>query len=167
VLAQAGEVDRGVAVPVDGQAAGVAVVGAFVQRQLGFHRATGGAGLRTGVPPAGYQEPGAVPGGLVAELAAQLAEPGVGQGPVQAAPALAGARLAAGHVRHREVLNHDHLVALGQAGGRLVQRVAAQVRGPGMDPPDPRGGARPPLQPAPPGEPVRAVLPGRAALHGT
>ena len=54
-----------------------------------------------------------------------------------------GAGLAPGHVLHREVLDNDDLVALGQRGGCLVQRVAAQIASPGVHPPDPRLSAPP------------------------
>jgi hypothetical protein len=77
--------------------------------ELGFHRAAGRAGLRTGIPAAGYHELSAVPGGLVAELAAQLAGTGVGQGTVQAPPACAGAGLAPHHPGHIQTVISDGL----------------------------------------------------------
>src|SRR5713101_7200826 len=134
VLAQAGEVDRGVHITVVHGAAAVTGPGAFGQRQAWLSPAAGRAGLRAGIPPIGDDQVAAVPAGLVAELAPQLSRGGVGQGPVQAPPALAGAGLAPGHVLHREVFDDDDLVPAGEAGGGLVQRVAAQVRYPGVDP---------------------------------
>ena len=57
---EGGEVERGVVVPVEDQAADVACVGPDVQRQLGFHRAAPGTGLGGGVPAVGHDEAGAV-----------------------------------------------------------------------------------------------------------
>jgi hypothetical protein len=108
VLAQAGEVDRGVQITVEDRAAVVALVLPVGQGELGFHRAAGRAGLGAGVPPVRDHELAAVPGGLVAELAAQLGGGGVGDGPVQPAAAAADAGLAAGHAGHVQIFDDDH-----------------------------------------------------------
>src|SRR5213079_314805 len=117
------------------------------------------------VPPAGLDHSAAVPGGLVAEHAEQVAEPGVGDGTVQAT--LAGA--ACGHhVLYRKGLDPDHRVGLSQAGGELVQPVGAQVRYPGVGRADLALGARPACRGFPPGPGVLgpgAVLASCRALQ--
>src|SRR5208283_4403555 len=100
---------RGVQITVEDRAAVVTLIRPVGQGELGFHRAAGRAGLRAGVPPVRDDELAAVPGGLVAELAAQLAGGGVGDGPVQPTPPTAGARLAAGHAGHVQIFDDYHL----------------------------------------------------------
>ena len=162
VLAQAGEVDRGVKITVQDRAAVVTLVLPVGQGELGFHRAAGRAGLRAGVPPVRGHELAAVPGGLVAELAAH---------PAGAASAMA--RFSPRPPRPAPGLRRDMPATFRSSttitwcrwasrGGGLVQHVAAQVRGAGVDPPDPRRGPRPPLRPVPPrrrsGPSCRAAL---------
>jgi hypothetical protein len=125
VLAQAGEVDRGVELSVNDRAAVLTPVYALGQGELGFHHAAGRAGLRAGIPPVRYHQPTAIPSGLVAELSAHPAESGIGDGPVQPAAARAAAGLAPAHPGHIQILHHNHLVALRQLRGGLVQRVSA------------------------------------------
>src|SRR5260370_1360487 len=100
---------------------------------------------------------------------AGLTFPGLLPGPAGSPGALhvlAPAHTRAGRAGEVEVFVGDDLVRAGVPGGGGVERVAEQVRRAGVDARDPRGGALPPLRAAPPGTPVRAVLAGRAALHG-
>src|SRR5260221_8891965 len=96
VLAQAGEVGRGVEVAVVCGAAALTRPGPFGQGQAWLSPAARRTGLRAGIPPVRDDQGRAVPGGLVAELAPQLGRGGVGHHPVEPAPALACAGLAAG-----------------------------------------------------------------------
>src|SRR5260221_13112354 len=75
------KVDRGVEVPVDDEAAGVAGEGAGRQRQVGVHRLVGRACFGGGKTAVGDGEGGVVSAGLLGELAAQLGEARCGAGP--------------------------------------------------------------------------------------
>ena len=77
------EVERGVEVPVDDQAAGVAGEDPVGKAQFGFHCAAARTRLTRREPPVGDGELPAVPPGLVVELASDLAEGGVGDVPGQ------------------------------------------------------------------------------------
>lgn len=76
-LHERGEVECGVLVPVQDEPARLADVGAYPQRQLGFHRAAGTTRLRGGEPAVRDLKVAAVPHGPVCELAADLTEPGI------------------------------------------------------------------------------------------
>src|SRR3979490_2567324 len=77
------EVERGVEVPVDDQAAGVAGEDPVSKPQFGFHCAAARTRLTRREPPVGDGELPAVPPGLVVRLASELAEGGGGEGPGQ------------------------------------------------------------------------------------
>src|SRR5207248_4095976 len=92
----------------------------------------GRAGLGAGVPAVGFVEDGAVPAGLVGELAVELGQGGVGEP--------AGETPVGEHAGHVEVLDGD----LGEVGGgpvgELVEGVAAQVGDPGVETAEALGG---------------------------
>src|SRR5574342_683095 len=150
-----GEIACGVEVPVEVQAAVFAGEGPDSQRQLGFHRAAARTRLAGWIPPIGDDQLSAVPGGLVAELASDLAEAGVGDMPGQ--PAVGE------HAGHVEVFDHDRGVLAAQAGGELVQPIAAQVRDPGVQPAEVGFGALPARRRPLPGAPIRTATAGQGA----
>ncbi len=148
------EVAGSVVVPVDDQAARLAMKRPLCERQLGFHRLAARASLGAWEPPVCDDQPGAVPLALVGKLAAQLARRGVEDGPVEAGlgpgpvvQVMAGAvgirpgGGSSGHAGHVQVLYHDGPVGGRQSGGHLVQRVAPLVGHLGMGAGDPGPGA--------------------------
>ena len=150
VLAQAGEVDRGVQITVQDRAAVVTLVpsGRPGRAWLSPRRrpsrssnwdTTGPrprAGRRT---RRSCSRAGGAPRPRAASAMARFRPR-----PPRPAPGLRGQ---AGHV---QVLDDDHPVPLCQPRGGLVQHVAAQVRCSGVDPADSRRGPRPALRPATP-----------------
>jgi high-affinity nickel permease len=117
---QSGQVDRGVHIPVQDDAALHADVGALGQGQLGFRRAASGACLGGGEPAVGDDQVGTGLLGLVGEPAADLRPARVGDPPGQAP--------VADHVRHRQVLDHDHVVVA------EVAEQLPQLRAPSIEP---------------------------------
>ncbi len=113
------DVLRRVEVPVVQDAAGRASPRPGGQAQLGERELACRAGLGRGVPAAGHDQLAAGSLALVLQLAAELAPPAVADRPGQAP--------VADHVGDREVLDRDQVVAADQAGGGLVQEVAAGV----------------------------------------
>src|SRR5207237_3626028 len=99
-----------------------------------LHVPAGTAGSGGGVPAVRDYQGGPVPGGLVSQLAAGLAEDGVGQ----AAPAGTGARqaLLRQHPGRVQALDHDLAVGLGEPRGQVVDVVAADVGDPALQPGD-------------------------------
>ena len=78
------QVECCIVVPVDDQAAALAVVTALGQGQLGFHCLAPRARFRRWVPAVGDHECCPIPLGLVSELTSQLGGRAVEQGPVEA-----------------------------------------------------------------------------------
>jgi hypothetical protein len=124
-LHELGEVTGGVQVTIHDQPASLAAEGALGEGELGFHPPAPRACLGGGEEPVGHHQSAAVPLGLVAEQAAQLGHPGIGDGAGQAA--------VADHPGDVELFHHHRAVLGGERGGELVQRVPAQVGGSGMD----------------------------------
>src|SRR3981189_3247520 len=114
------EVWRGVEVPVDDKAAGVAGEDPVCKAQFGFHCAAARTRLTRREPPVGDGELPAVAPGLVVEPASDLAEGGVGDVP--------GRLVVVEHARDVEVFHDDGAVGGGQVGGELVVRGCARVR---------------------------------------
>lgn len=136
--------DGGVEVAIEGLSAGVAVVRPLGQRQLGFHCAADRAGFGAGQEAVDDVQGRAVPAGLVGELPAELAEPGIEDGPVEAGLlADAATRLfksAAGGSSHAgdvQVFDGDADVLGGQGLGDLVERAGALLGDLVMEPADP------------------------------
>jgi len=167
-----GEVDRGVAVSVQDQATALAAVAPLREGELRFDRPAAGALLGTGEPPVGDHQLGAVPLALVGQLAAELREPGIRE--------RSGQLAVAQHASDMEVFHHDPAVGLGQAGGELVEMVAAHVGDLGVVASQPAGGSGPiaratgltgvhPGEVAelaqPPAQDRPTILPPRAALE--
>src|SRR5882724_1853238 len=119
------EVERGVEVPVDDQAAGVAGEDPVCKAQFGFHCAAARTRLTRREPPVGDGELPIVPSGLVVQLASDLAEGGVCDVP--------GQLVVLEHARDVEVFHNNGAVGGGQVGGELVDRVLAQIRDPSVD----------------------------------
>lgn len=80
-----GEVDRGVEVSADGQAAALAAVGPLREREVGLDRPAARAALGAGEPSVSDEQPAPIPLAPLAELAQELPEAAVGQGPGQPA----------------------------------------------------------------------------------
>ena len=146
---EGGEVACGVEVPVQDQAAGLAVVcrartgpAWFSPRRSpsrssrtdtsGRPRAAGRRSTRSCTP---------VGGGVSANPASAMCR---------------ASRRLREHPGHVEVFDHDRAVFAGEPGGELVQAVAAQVRDPGVRPGEPGRRALPPVRRPPAGAPVRA-----------
>jgi len=81
------QVERGVEVPISDEATRLTGKHPVGQRQLGFHRLTGRAGLGRRKPTIGDDQPATSPRGLVLQVAADLGEAGVGDTPGQPAVA--------------------------------------------------------------------------------
>jgi hypothetical protein len=111
------DVLRRVQVPVVAGAAGRASPRPDLQGKLGEHEPAGRAHLRARVPAVNHDQLTAGTLALVFQLAAELAPAAVRNGP--------GHAPVADHVLHSEVLDRDQVVAADQAGGGLVQEVAA------------------------------------------
>ncbi len=112
-VAEAGEVDRRVQIPIQGRTSVAAVVDPVPQRQLGFHSA---AGTRLGgrEPAARGHQRGPVPNRLVAQLDADPAQSSIVDRTIQAA--FAGTATP-GHPRNMEILDNQHRVPAGESGG--------------------------------------------------
>ena len=116
------DVLRGGDVPVVPGAAGRAVPCPGAEGQLREQVPARGAGLAARVEPVGHDQAPPGPGCLVLKLAAELTPAAVGyclgEGPV------------ADHVRHGQVLDHEHVVVADQPGGSAVQEGRPGTRGP-------------------------------------
>src|SRR5664280_673964 len=77
----AGQVDGGVHIPVQDEAADRAAVGPVGQRQIRFELPAARAGFRRRIPPVGNSQSAAVPGGLVGQQPSQVPKTGIGQCP--------------------------------------------------------------------------------------
>jgi len=105
------------------------------------------AGLRAGEVPVGFHQLRAVPGGLVAQLPADLGQSRVGQSP--APHPRPGQSLLAQHAGGVQPFHHDPAVGLGQPGGEPMDLVPSDGGDMGLEP-----GAAPLLAPAA----IRAAL---------
>jgi hypothetical protein len=137
VVCERGEVAGGIQVPVEPEPAGLTGEGALGQGEFGFHPATGRARSRRGIEPVGHHQPAAVPAGFVGQLSAQFGQAGIGKRP--------GEPPVAHHPGHVQLLDHDDAVLGGQGGGELVEGVAAEIGGAGVDPGQSPAGLRPTL----------------------
>ena len=115
-LAEAGEVDRRIQIPIHWWASVAAVVDAVAQPEFGFHPAARTQLSRREVPWCGHQR-GAVPDGFVAELGADASQRGIPEGSVEAAfaPPAAAAQVLGG-----QLFDRDDLASGRQGGGRVV-----------------------------------------------
>ncbi len=118
-------VARCVDVPVVARIAAGARPFADVQRQHTELVPATGARLARREPAADHDQVAAVPLALVLQHAAQVRPGRVGYG--------AGQGMAADHVHHCEVLDHDRLVFTDQSSGEFVQMVAPAVGDPRVD----------------------------------
>lgn len=111
------DVDGRVHITVDDKSALLAMVDAFGQGQLGFHRPAVRAGLRAWIPPVDDMEPRAGACGLVGQLTAELVEVRVqyvfGKPPVMA------------HALHVEVFDADVGIIVGKPRGELADVVGS------------------------------------------
>src|SRR5215217_3375034 len=125
VLRELGKIAGGIQVAVENHAAGLADEGVLGQGELGFHPSAGRAGPGRGIEAVGDDQPAAIPGRLVGELAADLRQTSIGNG--------AGKAPIADHSADIEALDYHRAVFGGEGRSQSMEGVAADVGRPGMD----------------------------------
>jgi hypothetical protein len=118
------QVDGGVRVPVDDQAARLAAKDPLFERQAWLSPSAPRARLAGGIPAVSHDQPTAIPCRLVIEHPPGGTETLVGHRPSQVPTGQ--------HARDVQVLGHDRLVAGGEARSGLVQSIGPAARYPGV-----------------------------------
>src|ERR1700756_3450777 len=140
-VAEAGEVDRRIQIPIDGDASVAATVNAFMQAEFGFRSAARTQLSRSEKPGRGHQL-GAIPKALIAELPKNTADSSITQGAVETAFAQSAAPA---QVLGGQILDHHHGMPGGQGSGGPVYLMSTDRGHPSMNSAHPAVGTLPPV----------------------